>query len=264
MRSPLPTPKHTYLAALLVSVSILSYSQITSTTKHGTVERIKVHGASLEGNLEGDSPDRDVSVYLPPGYGREKDRRYPVIYLLHGFTDSDLRWFGSDHPFFNGTGAADRAFSSGMPEMIIVMPNAKTRYFGSMYSSSATIGDWENFVAHDLVAYMDSHYRTIPNRMSRGLAGHSMGGYGTIRLGMKYPEVFSSIYAMSACCLAPAPNNPARAKIPDIHSDEELEKADFLTKAMFASAAAWSPDPKNPPRFIDFPWKDGQPAIDCG
>jgi S-formylglutathione hydrolase FrmB len=75
------------------------------------------------------------------------------------------------------------------------MPNAYTRYQGSMYSSSLTTGDWENFIARELVAYIDSHYRTIPNRMSRGLAGHSMGGYGTRRIGMKHPDVFSSIYA---------------------------------------------------------------------
>jgi S-formylglutathione hydrolase FrmB len=248
------------LTALLVFITTFTYSQTVPAIKHGSVERIKVHGAALEANLEGDSADRDVSIYLPPSYHAQKHRRYPVVYLLHGFTDTDLRWFGNEHPLFDGAAAADRAFSNGTREMIVVMPNAKTRYFGSMYSNSVTTGDWERFVAHDLVAFIDSHYRTIPHRMSRGLAGHSMGGYGTIRLGMKYPDVFSSIYALSACCLAPAPNmqNPAGTKIADIQSDEELGKADFFTKAAFASAAAWSPDPKNPPRFIDFPWKDGQ------
>jgi S-formylglutathione hydrolase len=251
------------LAALSVALSPSGFSQTTpaQAAKHGSVVRIRVHGPSLEGNLEGDSPDRDVSVYLPPGYETQKARRYPVLYLLHGFTDSDLGWFGSSHHLFDGAGAADRAFSGGVPEMIVVMPNAKTRYFGSMYSSSVTIGDWESFVAHDLVAYIDAHYRTLANRMSRGLAGHSMGGYGTIRLGMKYPDVFSSIYALSACCLAPMPNlqDTSREKpVRDIQTDEQLEQAEFLTKAMFASAAAWSPDPKNPPRFIDFPWKDGE------
>ena len=59
-----------------------------------------------------------------------------------------------------------------------------------MYSNSPTTGDWERFIAEDLVAYMDSHYRTLANRMSRGLAGHSMGGYGALRIGMKRPDVF--------------------------------------------------------------------------
>src|SRR5699024_4087123 len=86
-------------------------------------------------------------------------------------------------------------------EMIIVMPNAYNSFKGSMYASSATIGDWETFIAKELVAYIDSNYRTLPYVKSRGLAGHSMGGYGTIRLGMKYPEVFSSIYMLSPCCM---------------------------------------------------------------
>ena len=99
--------------------------------------------------------------------------------------------------FIDVPAVADRAFAAGVREMIIVMPNAYTRYQGSMYSSSLTTGDWENFIARELVAYIDSHYRTISNRMSRGLAGHSMGGYGTLRIGMKHPDVFSSIYALS-------------------------------------------------------------------
>jgi len=85
--------------------------------------------------------------------------------------------------------------------MIIVMPNAYTALEGSFYGKSVTTGDWEDFVVSELVEYIDSHYRTIANRTSRGLAGHSMGGYGTVRLGMRRPDVFSSFYALSACCL---------------------------------------------------------------
>jgi S-formylglutathione hydrolase len=245
--------------ALVLLMANLVVSQTEIATRHGSVEHIKVHGISLEGNLEGDSADREVSVYLPPSYLGNKHRRYPVVYLLHGFTDTDGTWFGNKHTFVDGIAAADRAFASGTREMILVMPNARTRYFGSMYSNSVTIGDWEEFIARDLVSYIDSHYRTIPDRMSRGISGHSMGGYGTIRLGMKHPAVFSSVYALSACCLAPSPNlaDPAKAKLEDIHTDEDLAKADFFTKAMFASAAAWSPDPKDPPRFLALPWKKG-------
>jgi S-formylglutathione hydrolase FrmB len=85
--------------------------------------------------------------------------------------------------------------------MIVVMPNGFSLHKGSMYSSSVTTGDWETFIARDLVSYVDGHYRTIADRTSRGLAGHSMGGYGTLRIGMKRPDVFSSLYSLSACCL---------------------------------------------------------------
>ncbi|HKV05309.1 MAG TPA: alpha/beta hydrolase-fold protein [Candidatus Acidoferrales bacterium] len=251
--------------ALFVSAGGFLRSQSTLPSQHGTVERVKVHGASLEGNLEGDSPDRDVSVYLPPGYKTHSKQRYPVIYLLHGYTDNDDNWFGAKHIFVDAPAAIDRALTSGSREMIVVMPNAYTLYQGSMYSSSATVGDWEGFIVHDLVSYMDSHYRTIPGRASRGLAGHSMGGYGTMRLGMKYPEAFSSLYALSACCLAPNSSlqGPESAQVRAIHNVADLTKADFGTRAIFASAAAWSPNPRTPPFFVDIPWVDGklQPMV---
>ena len=203
----------------------------------GKYERITVHGASLVGNLEGDSPERMVSVYLPPGYAKHPQARYPVLYLLHGFTDSDSRWFGLRGPHFvNVQRAADRAYAAGTKEMIIVMPDAFTKYQGSMYSSSATIGNWEAFITEDLVTYIDRHYRTLAQRASRGLAGHSMGGYGTLRLGMKYPQVFSSLYAMNPCCLAAVlePDPEVMARAAKVSTDEEIAAADFFTKAMLA------------------------------
>jgi S-formylglutathione hydrolase len=124
-----------------------------------------------------------------------------------------------------------------------------------MYSSSVTTGDWETFIARDLVAYIDSHYRTIPEAASRGLAGHSMGGYGTVRIGMKNPDVFSSLYILSPCCMvaniSPKPSPKAEA----IQKPADLASADFGTKAQLASAAAWSANPKNPPLFLDLPYK---------
>jgi S-formylglutathione hydrolase len=146
--------------------------------------------------------------------------------------------------------------------MIVVTPDAYTRYQGSMYSNSITTGNWEDFVAKELISFIDSHYRTIPQAASRGLAGHSMGGYGTMRIGEKHPETFSSIYLLSPCCLTPNFNTPqtpeAISKIEAIKSYEDFEKADFLTKVSFASAAAWSPDPANPPFYLQLPVKGGQ------
>lgn len=230
--------------------------------RHGTVQRIQVHGKGLEGNLEGDSPDRDVAVYLPPSYGTLGNRRYPVVYLLHGFTDNVDNWWGVKPHFVNVPAVMDQALAAGVREMIVVMPDAFTRYQGSMYSNSVTTGDWESYIAKELVAYIDTHYRTIARPEGRGLSGHSMGGYGAIRIGMKHPEVFSSLYLLSPCCMAVGnvrPNPQAEA----IHDPAEVAKADFFTKAMLASAAAWSPNPKNPPLFLDLPFKDGevQPRI---
>jgi len=233
----------------------------------GAVERIKVHSQALEGNLEGDSPDRDVSVYLPPSYKTSAQRRYPVVYMLHGFTDSDAKWFGLERHWINLPVVLDKTFAGGkVEEMIVVMPNGFTRYHGSMYSNSVTTGDWEEFVARELVSAIDARYRTLPNAASRGLAGHSMGGYGTLRIGMKRPGVFSSLYALSPCCLEP----PDLQRKPDgmtgaqaVHDPAGVDKAEFMAKIQLASAAAWSPNPQKPPLFLELPWRNGelQPPI---
>ena len=181
--------------------SIAQAQVVKQGTPSLTVERIKVHGKSLEGNLAGDSPDREVAVLLPPSYAAEKERRYPVVYVLHGFSDKLDGWFGSEAHWIKLPTVVNRALAEGVAEMIIVMPDAYTRFEGSMYSSSVTTGDWENYIASELVAYVDSHYRTIGRATSRGIAGHSMGGYGALRIGMRHPDVFSTIYALNPCCL---------------------------------------------------------------
>ena len=166
----------------------------------GVVEQVTVHGKALEGNLEGDSPDRHVTVYLPPSYATDKDRRFAVLYLLHGYGGRDDMF---TRLLANLAESADAlAAAPGFSELIVVTPDPYTLHKGSMYSNSPTTGDWERFIADDLVAYIDGHYRTLANRTSRGLAGHSMGGYGALRIGMKRPDVFMSLYLMSSCCLS--------------------------------------------------------------
>src|SRR6476620_2556453 len=164
-----------------------------------TVERIKVHGKALEGNLERNAVERDVLVFLPPSYSKEKSRHYPVVYALHGYSIGAEQWSHEIHV----PQTIEGAFAQGSKEMIVVLPDSKTVHNGSMYSSSVTTGDFEQFISHDVVAYIDAHYRTIPNRLSRGLVGHSMGGYGATRIGMKHSDVFGSLYIMSPCCLSP-------------------------------------------------------------
>jgi enterochelin esterase-like enzyme len=236
---------------------------VVAGAKPVAVEHIKVHGAALEGNLEGDAVDRDVLVFLPPSYSKEKSRRYPVVYALHGYSIDAEQWSHEIHV----PQTIEGAFAQGAKEMIVVLPDSKTVHNGSMYSSSVTTGDFENFIAHDLVAYIDAHYRTIPNRLSRGLVGHSMGGYGATRIGMKHSDVFGSLYIMSPCCLSPRPAGSLKPEdekaIEGVKTAEDSAKLGFFQRAQLATAAAWSPDPKNPPLFFDLPMKDGvvQPDI---
>jgi pimeloyl-ACP methyl ester carboxylesterase len=188
-----------FLVAIAFAAGALAFCPrgVVAQPAAGKLEQIRVHGAALDGNLSGDDATRDVFVYLPPSYAREPNRRYPVVYFLHGYTATAQAYV----KFVDLPQAADAAIAAGGREMIIVLPDAFTKWSGSMYSSSVTTGDWESYVAHDLVAYIDSHYRTIAKRESRGLSGHSMGGYGTWRIGMKRPDVFGALYAMSSCCL---------------------------------------------------------------
>jgi len=232
--------------------------------KHGTVDRIIVHGKGLEGNLEGDSPDREVLVYLPASYKTSRGRRYPVVYMLHGFTDDPDHWWGFKQHFINLPEVLDKAFADGSAkETIVAMPNSYTAFQGSMYSNSVTTGAWEDYVAQELVAYIDGHYRTLANAASRGLAGHSMGGYGALKIGMKHPEVYSSLYAMSPCCLsapnaAPAGRGGRGGRAEEVHTLADAAKADFGTAASLSEAAAWSPNPQNPPLYLDTLTREGQ------
>lgn len=153
------------------------------------------------------------------------------------------------------------AFATGTREIIVVLANAQTRHNGSMYSNSVTTGNWEGFIAHDLVRYVDAHYRTLTRRESRGIAGHSMGGYGTVRIAMRHPDVFSAFYAMSPCCMAArgAPSPEMARRLEAAVAAGQTTSLDFGTRATLAAAAAWSPNPKAPPFYLDLPTKDGVP-----
>ena len=226
------------------------------------VEHIKVHGKALEGNLEGDAVDRDVFVFLPPSYAKEKTRRYPVVYALHGYSIGAEQWTHEIHV----PQTVEGAFANGAKEMIVVLPDSKTVHNGSMYSSSVTTGDFERFVSHDLVEYIDTHYRTIPARTSRGLVGHSMGGYGATRIGMRHSDVFGGLYIMSPCCLSPMGDRPPTPEmlkqLEAVKTPDDSGKLPFFARAQLATAAAWAPDPKNPPLYLDLPFKDGKPQPD--
>lgn len=227
-----------------------------------TVQRIKIHGEALDGNLEGDAVDRDTFVFLPPSYTTETTRRYPVVYALHGYSIGAEQWTHEIHV----PQTIEGAFAEGAGEMIVVLPDSKTAHNGSMYSSSVTTGDFERFIAHDVVEYVDAHYRTIPDRTSRGLVGHSMGGYGAARIGMKHPDVFGSLYIMSPCCLSARGAGRGGAELEKavaaMKTPSDGASLPFFTRAQLASAAAWSPDPKNPPLYLDLPTKDGVPQPD--
>ena len=256
------------VASLILVLGAVAVGQVKTTVpdlvpgaRPAAVERITIHGKALEGNLEGDAADRDVFVFLPPSYARERSRRYPVVYALHGYSIGAEQWTKEIHV----PQTIEGAFAKGANEMIVVLPDSKTLHNGSMYSSSVTTGDFEHFIARDVVSYIDAHYRTIPDRNSRGLVGHSMGGYGATRIGLKHPDVFGSLYIMSPCCLSPrgsGPANPANEEaLAAVKTPADSAKLPFGLRAQLASAAAWSPNPNNPPLYLDLPIGPNQQAV---
>ncbi|MEO5774921.1 MAG: alpha/beta hydrolase-fold protein [Sphingomicrobium sp.] len=218
------------------------------------VEKINVHGVSLERNLERNSADRTVFVLLPPSYDSAPARRFPVVYFLHGYTATAEGALGK--------GDFERRLNAAMAatgrEFIVVVPDHYTKHGGSMYSDSVTVGNFETFTVKELVAHIDGSYRTLAKRESRGLSGHSMGGYGTMRLGIKHPELFSSIYAMNPCCLRPRSISGQEGREYERLTPDQVAKADFGTRANYAVAATWSPNPNKPPFYADLATKDGK------
>lgn len=226
----------------------------------GSIVEEVVPSPALRDNLVGDSPRRPAQVYLPPGYPGRATRRYPVVYLLHGYQGSYKQWMAGGKEW-NLRDAVDGLIAAGkVREMILVMPDARNKYGGSFYTNSPVTGNWEDFLANDLVSFIDKKYQTLPRASSRGIAGHSMGGYGAIRLAMKHPDTFGAVYGLSAACLGwggdLSTENSAWDDTLALKDFADLKPRDgkaYLAQAFLALAAAWSPNPEKPPLFVDFP-----------
>ena len=233
---------------------------------------VMVHSPGLEDNLLGDSPDREVRVYLPPDYYESTSKRYPVVYLLHGFySDHNGWWEGVEGVLIiNIEEILNGLISEGEIEpMIIVAPNSYNRYFGSKYANSSTAGLWEDFITQDVVSYIDAHYRTLAVRESRGIAGLSMGGNGAIKIAMKHPELFTALYSNSAGIVAFESVFLGFRK-QDLITASQLESftlADLFIHGVsvascVACAPAYAPNPDAPAFYGDFPVTETGELID--
>ena len=204
------------LLAMLLSTAVLATLPLAA-QRPSTIGRVifdSVSSAALRHNRVGDRGVRSVVVYVPLGYDREPTRRYPTVYLLHGGRMSDSAWIGhGGNGYYHEWPDSTRPLSiaaimdslvraGAVRPMIIVMPDVRDRYDGSWYTNSPVVGRWEDYITHDLIAHVDSTYRTIPEASSRGIAGHSLGGFGAIKLAMTHTDLYGAVFAMSPCCLA--------------------------------------------------------------
>jgi pimeloyl-ACP methyl ester carboxylesterase len=155
-----------------------------------SLNMVKIEAPSLAENLVGEPAERTIYVYLPPAYG-SSEKRYPVVYYLPGYGDNSMMGF-------HLPGDMDSLIESGqVKEMILVVAGGDSKMGGSFYVNSPVTGNWEDYIVEDVVGYVDSHFRTLPQAESRGITGHSMGGFGALNIAMHRPDVFSAVYSLS-------------------------------------------------------------------
>ncbi len=242
-------------------IAVISFylllSGLNGVCQEGRIVRETVYSPSLEGNLLGDSPRRPVTIYLPPSYDDGDDLAYPVVYLLHGYTGNNNLWTGGSYISGNIVNSMSSWLKNGkVKDMILVMPNSYNRLWGSYYTNSTATGNWADFIARDLVQYIDNNYRTLPQRESRAVIGHSMGGYGGMNLGMLYPDVFACMGGMAGNYDMEKWMNSSKdtiAYISTIKDWAQLSSLGFQT-IWLAITAAFVPNPDNPPFYCDFPF----------
>jgi S-formylglutathione hydrolase FrmB len=220
----------------------------------GRLMEIVVRGASLEGNLVGESAHRNVAVYLPPSYDGSS-KRYPVLYVLHGINDSPKAWTEAwGPPSAPNPGYAtiqdlmDKGIASGaLQEMIVVVPDADK---SCHYTDSPVKGGWGTFIAKDLVQFVDTRFRTAAGASGRGVLGHSMGGHGAIKLAMTHPGTFSAVYAMNPSLLGWAgdvsADNTQLAAAARFRRPADLARANFYERAVIGIGQCFSPDRESP------------------
>jgi S-formylglutathione hydrolase FrmB len=250
---------------LMLAFVIPSQTQETARGAAGKLIEAKIPVPALKGNKLGDAAEQRIAIYLPPSYETLPQKRYPTLYLLHGFTGKIEEWTRNGYQGMNLQTVVDGLIKSGaIGEMIIIVPTGGNAYGGSFYTNSTVAGNWEDYIVRDLVSYIDNTYRTIAKSESRGIAGHSMGGYGSIILAMKHPDIYGAAYALSPCCLGFAGDlgeeNAAWQKVLALKSQNELKKNpetfdEFWTLVYVALSAAFSPNAEHQPFFGDYPFR---------
>ncbi len=165
----------------------------------GTLDRVRFHGGALDDNLLGDPAERELLVYLPPSYGTGT-HRYPVVMVLTGYaaTNVSLLNFKPWEP--NLLERYERLLALGCPEAIVVMPDCFTRWGGSQYIDSPATGNYQRYLAEDVLTTVEARYRTLGKREGRAIVGKSSGGFGALRMGMDRPEIFGVVASHAGDC----------------------------------------------------------------
>ncbi len=262
----LPAPTPSLLPSQAPRSTALSTPAVTAQPL--SVSVIEISAPALKGNLLGDPTTQAVQVILPPSY-EQSDRRYPVVYFLPGFGSVT----NGEHAYYLLDDIAVQIARGVLAEMILVVPNGGNRLGGSFYVNSPVSGNWEDFIVEDVVGYIDSHYRTLAQPESRGIAGHSMGGFGALNLAMHHPDIFSAVFAespgfldetgLSEIAMFDTPERRrlfydkmiALTRLPDAQALQEMGSYEGNIQFMVAYGVAFAPHADLGAPFFDYPYQ---------
>jgi len=249
---------------------------VTTQAQSCTIESRTVISAALVGNRYGDPVERAVPVILPPSYRREPSRRYPVIYVLASFT-------GAGYQLLNRSPLSESlderiarlcASDPSLPEFVTVLPDCFTALGGSQYVNSPVLGHYADHLIREIVPLVDGSFRTLASCDHRAIVGRSSGGIGALWLAMNHPEVFSAVGSHAGDGFFRMTTPPELLKFarrvrryggPEgalktwLQAGRGPRPSDlFDVMTIFASAAAYSPDPDSALGFaLPVNWHDG-------
>jgi S-formylglutathione hydrolase FrmB len=216
-----------------------------------------IDSEALANNPLGDSSERPVAIYLPPGYDAGAVKRYPVLYMLHGYT-GDAAALVSSRPWeTNAFQWADRLIAEGkMPPAIVAVVDGFTRLGGSQYVDSIHNGNYATYTVRDVVGHVDANYNTIAREGGRAVLGKSSGGFGALHLTMDYPGVFCAFASHSGDAYFPyahpiafpnvqrtleAHGGDIETFVKAFEAKYKRPMAEYTTMEMLGYAAAYSP-----------------------
>lgn len=208
---------------ILLSLIVAMCGALTASAQWGPQSRVEAH--TLHSKVLG--ADREYSVFLPKSYDTETNKKYPILYLLHGMMDINKSWYDRGHV----KDVMDQLVASGeAAEMIIVTPNAGGNIYEGAWNGYFDMPGWkyETFFYTEFLPHIESTYRVIADKQHRAVAGLSMGGGGATAYGQKHSDMFSSVYAMSALMSIP--------EVGAAPSNSPGDKMDILTKSVIENS----------------------------
>lgn len=206
----------------------------------GRFDEITFESAALKGNPLGDPSRRPLWVYLPPGYDREPARRYPTVYEIQGLTGQVDMWRNRSPFRKNFPELADELFArDDAPPCIVVWVDCWTSLGGSQFLDSPGTGKYHTYLCEEIVPWVDAHYRTLPRREHRGIAGKSSGGYGAMVTPMLRPDLWGGLAthagdALFEVCYLPDFRKSIRALRDDYAGSFERFWKDFRGRPAFS------------------------------